>query len=375
MRSRILRSCVTVALLALLFGCDDDPVQVQTAGDGPQAIVTTTDYSTGALSSVDLTGSHRAHVNVASIHSDAVVRVFDDAVYVVNRYLGDNIQILDPSDGFSVVRQFSVGNGSDPHDIAVASPTRAYVPRYNETDLWIVDPSTGAHTGSIDLSALADGDGIPEMDQVLLDDGMLFVTIQRANRGQIPWSPAGDSYVAVIDVAADTLLDTDAVTPGVQPITLPAANPFSTLQRDAATGNLYVAGVGEWGLADAGVSWVSPASLAGAGMSLAGVDAGGDITDVEIVSATRGYAIVTNDLFETTLLAFDPASGAVTDTVYAPGTFSLQDAEVSAGGDLYVADRSPTAPGIRIYDAATGTEKTAAPIDVGLPPFNIAFWE
>jgi len=366
MRSRILCSAVSLALFVLLSGCDDDPVKTPGCETGPQAVITTTDYSTGALSSVSLDGSFKVRSNAASIHSDAVVRVFGDLVYVVNR---------DPADCFSTIRQFSVGNGSDPHDIAVASPTRAYVPRYNETDLWIVDPSTGTHTGTIDLSALADGDGIPEMDQVLLADGMLFVTIQRADRNQLPWSPDGESYVAVVDVAADTLLDTDAATPGVQPITLPAANPFSTLQRDAATGNLYVAGVGEWGVADAGVAWVSAASLTGAGLSLTGAGAGGDITDVEIVSAMRGYAIVTDAVYSTTLLAFDPASGAVTDTVYAPGTFSLQDAEVSPGGDLYLADRSVTAPGIRIYGAATGIEKTTSPIDVGLPPFNIDFWE
>jgi hypothetical protein len=51
--------------------------------------------------------------------------------------------------------------------------------------------------------------------------------------------------------------------------------------------------------------------------------------------------------------------------------------EATSGGELFLADRgSPTtSPGIRIYDAVSGVEKTAAPIDVGLPPFDIAFWE
>jgi hypothetical protein len=309
------------------------------------------------------------------VHSDAVVRVFGDLVYVVNRYLGDNIQVIDPRKGFATVRQFSVGNGSDPHDIVVVSPTRAYVTRYNETALWVVDPSTGDHAGTIDLSALADGDGIPEMDQLAAVGDAVYVTVERVDRNDPFWPPAGESYVAVIDAQADTLIDTNALTPGVQPITLANANPYSTLQLDAATGNLYVACVGAWGVDDAGVEWVSPVSRTSAGTSLTGAAAGGDITDVEVVSADRAYAIVTDAAFATTLLAFDPATGTVIDTVYAPGAFTLADAEVSPGGELFVADRAVSTPGVRIYDAASGAEKTAAPIDVGLPPFNLAFWE
>ena len=52
---------------------------------------------------------------------------------------GDNIQILDPENDFSTVRQFSVGAGSDPHDILVLSPTKAYVTRYNTNVIWIVE--------------------------------------------------------------------------------------------------------------------------------------------------------------------------------------------------------------------------------------------
>lgn len=370
------RTLVTLPVLMTLAACDDDPVTARRQPpSGPVAVVTTTDFSSGELSTVSLDSTHQVHTGVSSVHSDAVVRVFDGLVYVVNRYLGDNIQVLDPDDDFAVVRQFSVGNGSDPHDIVVVSAARAYVTRYNETDLWVVDPSTGNHVGSVDLSTLADADGIPEMDQLAAVGGNVYVTLERVDRNTLPWEAPGASFVAVIEAGADTLLDTDAATPGTQPITLANANPFSTLQLDPDTGNLYVACVGKWSVSDAGVESLSPVTMTTTGTILTGTAAGGDITDVEVVSAERGYAIVTDAAFATSLLAFDPRSGAVIDTVYAPGTFSLQDVEMSAGGELFLADRSPTAPGIRIYDAATGTEKTAAPVDVGLPPFSIAFRE
>lgn len=367
--------CLVITIAA--FGCDDNPLQQsKPPAPGPMAVVTTTDFSTGALSTVRLDMTHAVTKNVASIHSDAVVRVYEGLVYVVNRFGADNIQVLDPARGFALVKQFSVGNGADPHDIVVVAANKAYVTRYNETGVWVVDPTTGAHTGTIDFSPFADADGTPEIDQMALDGGRLFVTLGRLDRNNPLWPPAGPGAVAVVDADADTLLDADAVTPGVQPIVLAGGDPYSTLQLDPAAGNLYVACVGAWGASDAGVEWVDPATMTAAGTLLSGASAGGDITDVEIVTATRGYAIVTDASYATSLIAFDPSSGAVVDTVYAPGTFSLQDAEATATtGELYVTDRSTTAPGIRIYNAVTGAAITTTPLDVGLPPFNIAFWE
>jgi len=375
------RTLTTIAiclLVTIATGCDSDPVRTRTpSSSAARAIVTTTDFATGALASVTLNESYSADDAVAlihsQIHSDAVVRVFDGLVYVVNRFQGDNIQILDPANGFALVRQFSVGNGSDPHDIAVISPTKAYVTRYNSTELLIVNPSNGNHTGTIDLSSLSDGDGTPEMDQMAVVGDHLFVTVQRMDRSGFPWVVTDASYVAVVDIAADTLVDVNAGIAGTQPITLASKNPFSTLQLDPATGNLYVACVGDWSAIDAGVEWVSPDGLESGGMILSGVAAGGDITDVEIVSADRGYLIVTDAAFATTLLAFNPQTNSVTDTVYAPGAFTLQDVELAPNGDLFLADRDVTAPGLRVYDATTGVEKTTAPIGVGLPPFDIIF--
>jgi len=374
LRARAARLTAAALLAAALAaGCDDDPVRVKNVAGGPWAVVTTTDFATGALSAVSLDGSHRPYPNVASICSDAVVRSRGGLVYVVNRFTCDNIQILDARRGFAPVRQFSVGNGSDPHDIVVVGDHKAYVTRYNETDLWIVDPSTGGYTGSIDLGAFADADGIPEMDQMAMVGNRLFVTLQRVDRSTAGGGPTDASYLAVVDTDADTLLDADATTPGTQAITLGHKNPFSTLQVHPVTGDLYVACVGSWGGSDGGVDAADPATLAAAGTLLAGAAVQGDITDVEVVSADRGYAIFTDAAFSNVLVAFDPGTGAVTDTLYAPGAFVLQDVELSPTGELFLTDRTPTAPGLRVYDAMTGVAKTAVPIDVGLPPFSITF--
>ncbi|HAA56458.1 MAG TPA: hypothetical protein DCE42_16955, partial [Myxococcales bacterium] len=43
-------------------------------------------------------------------------------------------------------------------------------------------------------------------------------------------------------------------------------------------------------------------------------------------------------------------------------------------GEFYIADGLATAPGVRIFDGATGTEKTTKPIDMKLPPASIFFY-
>ncbi len=373
--ARIWKAAVAVLALTTV-GCEENPTEVvKPTGKPPVAqfaFITTTDFQAGSASVVWLDGKYTTEKDVAAIHSDAVARYFDGFIYVVNRLGADNIQILDPADGFATIRQFSVENGADPHDVAVVSETKAYVTRYNKTDLWIVDPSTGTRTGSISLSAFADGDGIPEMDHLLLVGDRLFVSVQRIDRNT-DWNPVGLSYLAVVDVAADTLVDVDPVTAGTQAIALAGTNPFSDLQMDASTGRLYVACVGDWGTADSGVEVVNPATLSSEGVVLAGTTVGGDITDVELVSAETGYAIITDASFHSVLLRFNPSTGVVTGTVYAPGDFVLQDVELGPAGELFLADRTPTKPGIRIYEAVAGAEITSHPIDVGLPPFDITF--
>ncbi len=265
----------TVVLLAVLTA-------VGSAGAADFAFVTTTDYITGNSSVVWHDGSYTHDNNVRSLHSDAVARYYDGLIYVVNRMGADNIQILDPENGFSTIRQFSVGAGSDPHDIVVLSPTKAYVTRYNTNTIWIVDPSQGIQTGSIDLSSLADADGIAEIDMMCRVGSRVFVTVQRLDQSAPGWPPVGASYVAVIDAETNALVDADPATPGVQPILLTGTNPYSDIQLNPYTGKLYVGCAGKWGLKDGGVEAIDPVSLDSDGFLFLESAAGGDITDVEI---------------------------------------------------------------------------------------------
>src|SRR5262249_13673444 len=133
-----------------------------------RAFVYATDFGTGEVGDIDFGPPRTPHVDQAPVCSDAVLRFFQGRLYVIERFNCGNVHVLDPANGYATVRQFSVGNGSNPHDIEIASPTKAYVARYGSPDLWIVNPQTGAHTGTLSLAAFADADGIPEMDHMAL---------------------------------------------------------------------------------------------------------------------------------------------------------------------------------------------------------------
>ena len=151
-----------------------------------RAVIVTTDFETGLLATVGVGPPHRVTHPTTPIHSDAVVRVAGERVYIVNRFLGDNLQVLDPAHGLATLLQCSTGPGSNPHDVAVLAPDKAYVTRYDAKELWIVDPSAASCAGflrdTVDLSPWGDADGIPEMDQMALVGDRLFVSLERLDR-------------------------------------------------------------------------------------------------------------------------------------------------------------------------------------------------
>ena len=251
------------------------------------AFVTTTDYSSGCASVIRLDPGYTTEICVAPIHSDAVARWYGGLVYVINRAGADNIQILDPEDGFATLSQHSAGNGTNPKDIAFVSPGKIFVSRYDSNDLLIMDPATGVHLGTIDLSQFADGDGLCEMDHMIMKDGILFVSIQRIDRNNY-WMPVGDSYIAVVDAAADTLIDVDPGSPGVQAIPLSASNPFTDLKFDSDGYTILVGCVGLWGLKDGGIEMIDPVTMTSRGFMITETAAGGDINRVRDTLGRKG---------------------------------------------------------------------------------------
>ncbi len=334
----------------------------------------TTDYGpSGRFSIADVIPPWSVDANLGSIHSDAVARHHGGLIYVVNRLYADNIQVLDPEQGFATAIQFSVGPGSNPQDIAVVSPDRAYVSRYESEWLYEVDPVAGAVVDSIDLSGFADADGIPDMAEMALVGDLLFVAIQRLDRDNF-WLPVSPSYLAVIDTNTNSLVDADPVAPGVQGIELTGLNPTSEMHVDEEAGIIYVGESGRWNVSDGGIDAVDAVGLTALGFVTPEDQLGGDISDFTLPLNDRAHAVISVSTpgWESYCGSFDWTNGGLIDEVWRPGDFSVEDIEVHAGtGQLFLCDRSYTNPGVRVFNVADGAQLTTDPLDVGLPPFDL----
>ena len=331
---------------------------------------TTTYETTGSCSTMQLESPWTTSNDLYTIHSDAVARRYGDTIFVVNRYLADNILVLDAANGYAVIDQYSTGLNSNPYDLEVVREGKAYISRYEETTLWAVEPLHGTLLTTIDLSAFADSDGIPEMSQVAAVGDFAFVSLQRLDRASTYLPPAGGSSLAVIDTRTDTVVDADPSTGGIDPILLPAENPSGDLWFDRHLHRLLVVCSGSFGVEDGGLAVVNPFTRKSEGLVTTESQLGGDLQAARLASDELGWAIVSDASFRTLLVRFDVASGAVVDTVLTPSGWDLSDLEISDTGKVYVSDRNAQAPGVRVYDAFSA-QLLSGPNGVGLPPFDI----
>ncbi len=340
-----------------------------------RAFVATSSFAEGSFAIVGLDAPRAVTPSSPQrrIYRDAVVRTFDGLVYVLNRLFADNLQVLDPADGFRTRSQCSTGNGSNPHDIAFVSRHKAYISLFEEAALLIVDPSVGGACdgfvrGRIDLSPLADADGIPDMDQMVVVGDRLYVALQRLDINSILRLPAGNGGVAVIDTATDRLLG------GIE---LAAANPFAaTKGLTVREGALWIAQAGEFGVFDGGIERIDLAGgeVAAGRLVVSEADLGGDVTDFVFVSDRLAYAIVNRPGFSNALVSFDPLERRVLATHHESSGYNLFDIELNDRGELFLADRSRRSPGLRLFGAADGAALTERVIDLALPPFEIVFF-
>src|SRR5262249_39888001 len=238
-------------------------------------------------------------------------------------------------------------------------------------ELWIVNPQTGQHTGTVSLAGFADADGIPEMDHLALRNGRLFVSLQRLDRNNF-FSPTDSSQIVVINVATDAIVDADAGHAGVQGIVLPFQNPGTEIVVDPA-GKLLVGCSGNFGLLDGGIVRCDPSSLTIEATEATEAQLGGDVNDVAVLNASRGFAVVSDASSNTLLRSYDRGTGAVTGTPFSTAGFNIADIEINDRGELWLCDRTPTNPGVRVFDATGGGQLTASPLSTGLPPQDLAF--
>ena len=337
-----------------------------------RAFVVTSDFTTGSFATVGLDPPHALMASNPRhlLHRDAVVRAHDGLVYVVNRLFADNIQVLDPARDFATRSQCSTGNGTNPHDIAFVDAHKAYVSRFETPKLLIVNPSpqptcTDFTLGTVDLAAVADADGNPDMDQMAVVGDRLYVALQHLDINTILRTPAEKAAIAVVDTATDELVGS---------IELSGENPFAATKGLTVRGGaIYVAEAGLFGVMDGGIERIDLATQRAQGFFVTEQDLGGDVTDFAFVSDRLAYAIVNQPGFTNALVAFDPITRQITNTLRQASGYTLFDVELNDRGELYLGDRTRRAPGVRVFRAADGAPLTDGALDLVLPPFEIVF--
>lgn len=371
-------------LLLLLLAGICRPV----AAEAGELYATTTSYEVfGGTAQIGMAPPWPSTLDAYQIHSDAVVRDFADRwVFIVNRLLGDNILVLDRSSGFGVVTQYSVAStGLNPRDIFVAPsagpnspPGRAFIPLYESNSLLVCDALSGANATTIDLSVFADADGLCEMDRLIglpptatSPAGRLALTIQNQDRSGSTWVPTDAARLAILDIATETLIDVDPGAPGVQGIDLQLTNPAWRMEL-APVGNrwkILVACSGQFGVQDGGIEMVDLQSLQSDGVLFTEAQLGGDLLDFALLGQQIGWAIRSDTSFRTQLVRFNPSTGSIDQVALSSSGFDLSDLEMSYDERLFVGDRNPANPGIRVYNPNDGS-LIAGPLDTGLPPFD-----
>jgi hypothetical protein len=351
-------------LLAILSQC----LAVLAASAQSDLLVITSDFQTGSISFVSAETGVAVEKNLLTIHSDAVARYRQGKVYIVNRLGQDNVLILDRSDLSQPLLQFSVGNGSNPLDIAFASDNKAYVSRFGSASVLVVDPVQGNTLGEIDLSVFADDDGIPEMAQMATVGSRLYVALQRLDRDN-GFAPVAPGYIAVIDMETDALVDVNPEEEGIQAWTLAAPNPASLI---ALGSTLYVSETSAFRDAAGGIEILDTTDLSSRGLVVTETELGGDVTWLSPVSAARGFAVVVAG-FNNDLVPINLEDGTV-GTPLEGHSGGFTPSLTVDGSHLLVPDRgafdAPESAGLLVFDVDSG-ELLAGPIDVGLPPGTI----
>ena len=245
--NKMKKSLITFAFAGSVFGlvaCGDDSSSSPSASDENDVSVSLTgvifgsDYTTGELRWIDKDG--KISDKSLEFYQDSKVIANGVDLYVLERMGADNISKLDPeklSEGAkeAVKWQTSLDDGANPVDLAFDGEN-AWVALQNADSLVKISTKDGKVSKSIKIGKFAyEGESSPYVADIELNDGKLYVLMQRYTMDPTTWAttyPAG--LLAIYDASKGELKDT---------VQLLKKNPTAMAFFDGA---LYVASQGEY---------------------------------------------------------------------------------------------------------------------------------
>lgn len=361
------------------------PCQIEPAAP-TQLLVTTTDFASGGLSVVDL-NSLDVLQDVALTSTDAVARAHNGHVFVVNRYLYDNVDVLAPADGWQSQGQYGLTLSGfpsvNPHSLHFAEPadTRGYVVLFGAPAVAVIDfsaPATQAQVDAISLQKLADADGIPEASAGIICGSTMFVSVQRLDRNN-GWGPVDHDYLAALDLSKGEQIDVFDDPQTLQGIALQGrwARQFRADPQDpnGHTALALTTGIERIDLASGAVSWaVTPEQFAQANVSSAMLPQAFDLD----ASGTRALiSAFRPDFSAIDIYRVDLDDSTATLEEVASGFLSAELTLEVVGDRLYFGDTTPGQSGLRVFDVTPSGPLVETdlgvpqPIPLGLPPYRV----
>lgn len=352
-------------------------------------LVTSTDFSTGAVGLVEL-ATHEVAADLASASTDAVPVAWGERAFVINRFGYDYVDELDPADALALRHEFALVPSelevsANPQALVFDGSARAWISLYGapELQVWRV-PEPGADADALagevafDLSAFADADGVPELGSLIACGEQLFAVAERIDRAA--WVPSDQTLLIPITTSAgvEALHDyqgdpePDAIAlrgTGFGAWRLDPADPSGHTLLVASSGLERVdlaSGTSEWAVDEALFEALGITHLHLAGFDL-------DASD-------RAYlAAATPDFAEYRLYRVELDDPAATLVELVTGLHSVTgELEIvgrEGGGDeLWFADTTLGASGLRVFaidEAGEASELADSPLPVGLPPMGL----
>jgi DNA-binding beta-propeller fold protein YncE len=368
--------------LAVLKAAVSETVPLCASFTATRVVVSTASarFDSSGVAVVDLE-THEVRYTPGLLHRDSVVRHLAGEAVFINRFGANTIQRVS-LDGEvpENIKECSVSDGfdSNPHDV-IAVGGKAYVTLYEGSLLRVLNPASlqtdvdpacaELIVDRIDLEPLSDEDGLPEMDQLGVYEGKLYVSLQMLDHDRV-FEPAGSGRIAIIDPTTDVV---------VSSIDLQIENPFletKGLIIDEEDARLYIGGPGRvfTNLNDGGLEIIDLNASQSLGVAMDGATLGGDLFDLAVVGRKKAFAIVA-DKTENRVVAIDPEAGVVLAKLLSSVEL-ITDIEVNEAGELWVAFRERDAdvdPGLRVFSVTDFAELTPTPIFPGSLPFTLTF--
>ena len=395
-------SAVALALVLSASACTDNTstnpqatpdLATQSSGADmaptPLLAVTGTDFTSGALSTVD-TGSRAVRKNLDVLDAQPIARAFGSKLYVLDQTHGA-VRAYDATQDFKNPLDFPTsktgtvdGAQANPHDIYVDTPRNvAYVSLYgsfgstqvtNKYALGVIDlanPKAGL-TRFIELTqATADTDGNPEADRLVACNDKLYVLLQDLDRSR-NYVASGPGRLAVLS------LTNAAAAPTY--IALSGQNPTALTVLPGCTEAIVGSAADQYGGTQTGLGGIERVDLVGMttlGFAMKDMELGGNVSTLDAVDATHVFAdlqVKSGTSYNNTVYVVDVVAKKKGAALLGPMGFV--PAVRVFDGRLVVLSAGTPGPGqlaTGLYlGAATGAPLTDPVLDVGLPPQSVA---